>query len=209
MQPQTQTADKTRYASLWQRFVAVTLDEMITLVLFVPALILQIAGMGGNWPMALMASAAVLRYLYFVYFEHGRGQTIGKLLFKIRVRSEREDRLPLKEALLRNLRRFDVLLGLGLPADPSTAERRRPAGGSIHPVLLRRGADIHLAVGQEAAAPGHAGTHGSSADRTNSAASTVGVPPVDFMQAWSPEEPLTIALVHVWFTLGHSRCIVL
>jgi len=121
MQPRNQTDDKTRYASLWQRFVAVTLDEMITLVLFVPALILQIAGMGGNWPMALMASAAVLRYLYFVYFEHGRGQTIGKLLFKIRVRSEREDRLPLREALLRNLRRFDVLLGLGLPADPSTA----------------------------------------------------------------------------------------
>jgi len=56
-----------------------------------------------------------------VYFEHGRGQTIGKLLFKIRVRSEREDRLPLKEALARNLRRFDVLLGLALPADPSTA----------------------------------------------------------------------------------------
>lgn len=39
-----------------------------------------------------------------------------------RVRSEREDRLPLKEAVLRNLRRFDVLLGLALPADPSTAD---------------------------------------------------------------------------------------
>lgn len=121
MQPQSQTADKTRYASLWQRFVAVTLDEMITLVLFVPALILQIAGMGGNWPMALTVSAAILRYLYFVYFEQGNGQTIGKRLFKIRVRSEREDRLPLKEALVRNLRRFDVLLGLALPADPGTA----------------------------------------------------------------------------------------
>jgi uncharacterized RDD family membrane protein YckC len=122
MQPQNQPADQTRYAYLWQRFAAVTLDEMITLILFVPALILQVAGAGGNWPMALMVSAAVLRYLYFVYFENGRGQTIGKLLFKIRVRSEREDRLPLKEALLRNLRRFDVLLGLGLPADPGTAD---------------------------------------------------------------------------------------
>ena len=100
MQPQSQTADKTRYAYLWQRFVAVTLDEMITLVLFVPALILQIAGMGGNWPMALTVSAAVLRYLYFVYFEQGNGQTMGKRLFKIRVRSEREDRLPLKLSLI-------------------------------------------------------------------------------------------------------------
>jgi uncharacterized RDD family membrane protein YckC len=121
MQTQSQPADQTRYAFLWQRFAAVTVDEMITLILFVPALILQVAGIGGNWPPALTISAAVLRYLYFVYFEHGRGQTIGKLLFRIRVRSEREDRLPLKEAVLRNLRRFDALLGLAIPADPSAA----------------------------------------------------------------------------------------
>ncbi len=122
MQPQSRAADETRYASLWQRFVAVTLDEMITLVLFVPAFILQISEMGGTWPLVLFVTAAVLRYLYFVYFEHGEGQTIGKLLFKIKVRSESEDRLPLKEALVRNLRRFDVLAGLALPADPNTAD---------------------------------------------------------------------------------------
>jgi len=122
MQPTSQPVDQTRYAYLWQRFAAVTLDEMITLVLFVPALILQISEMGGNWPLALFIVATALRYLYFVYFEHGNGQTIGKLLFRIRVRSEREDRVPLKEALLRNLRRFDVLLGLALPADPITAD---------------------------------------------------------------------------------------
>ena len=121
MRTQSQPADQTRYASLWQRFAAVTIDEIVTLIVFVPALILEIAGMGGNWPIALMVSAAVLRYLYFAYFEHGRGQTIGKLLFKIRVRSEREDRLPLKEGLVRNLRRFDVMLGLAFPADFSTA----------------------------------------------------------------------------------------
>ena len=79
MQPTSQAADQTRYAYLWQRFAAVTLDEMITLVLFVPALILQISEMGGAWPLALFIVAAVLRYLYFVYFEHGKGQTIGKL----------------------------------------------------------------------------------------------------------------------------------
>jgi len=122
MQTQSQPAGQPRYAYLWQRFAAVTLDEIITLIVFVPALILEIAGMGGNWPIALMVSAAVLRYLYFAYFEHGRGQTIGKLLFNIRVRSEREDRLPLKEALVRNLRRFDVLAGLVLPADLDTAD---------------------------------------------------------------------------------------
>lgn len=121
MQIQSQPADQTRYAFLWQRFAAVTIDEIITLIVFAPALVLEAAGMGGNWPLVLMASGAVLRYLYFAYFEHGRGQTIGKLLFKIRVRSEREDRLPLKEALVRNLRRFDVLVGLALPADPGTA----------------------------------------------------------------------------------------
>jgi uncharacterized RDD family membrane protein YckC len=121
MQPTSQPIDQTRYASLWQRFAAVTADEMITLVLFVPAFILQISEIGGTWPLALSIAAAILRYLYFVYFEHGKGQTIGKLLFKIRVRSEREDRLPLKEALVRNLRRFDVLMGLALPADIVTA----------------------------------------------------------------------------------------
>jgi uncharacterized RDD family membrane protein YckC len=122
MQPTSQTADQTKYASLWQRFAAVTVDEIITLVVFVPAFILQISEVGGAWPTALFATAAILRYTYFVYFEHRKGQTIGKLLFNIRVRSEREDRLPLKEALVRNLRRFDVLAGLVLPADLDTAD---------------------------------------------------------------------------------------
>lgn len=121
MQPTSQPIDQTRYASLWQRFAAVTADEMITAVVVVPAIILRISGIGGTWPLALSIAAAVLRYLYFVYFEHGEGQTIGKLLFKIRVRSEREDRLPLKEALVRNLSRFDSLMALALPADLATA----------------------------------------------------------------------------------------
>jgi uncharacterized RDD family membrane protein YckC len=122
MQIQSQPADRTRYAFLWQRFAAVTTDEIITLVVFAPAVILEFAGMGGYWPPALFIAGAALRYLYFVYFEHGRGQTIGKLLFKIRVRSEREDRLPLKEALVRNVRRFDALLSLALPAELATAD---------------------------------------------------------------------------------------
>lgn len=121
MQPSSTPAEEVKYAYLWQRFVAVTLDEIITLPLFVPALIVQSAGIGGVWPYALFGAAAVFRYLYFVYFEHGKGQTVGKSLFRIRVRSEREDRLPLKEALIRNLRRFDILLGLALPADPAAA----------------------------------------------------------------------------------------
>ena len=123
MQAQTQSTDQTRYASLWQRFAAVTLDEIITMIAFVPAFILEMTGRGGNWLLVLLTVvAAVLRYFYFVYLEHRKGQTLGKQLFKIRVRSEREDRLPLKEALVRNLRRFDVLVGFALPSDSNTAD---------------------------------------------------------------------------------------
>ena len=123
MQAQTQSTDQTRYASLWQRFAAVTLDEIITMIAFVPAFILEMTGRGGNWLLVLLTVvAAVLRYFYFVYLEHRKGQTLGKQLFKIRVRSEREDRLPLKEALVRNLRRFDILVGLALPSDPNAAD---------------------------------------------------------------------------------------
>ncbi|MDM7999606.1 MAG: RDD family protein [Dehalococcoidia bacterium] len=121
MQTQTPTADKARYAFLWQRFAAVVIDEAITYILFVPAFLLQIAGMGERWELAAMLAAVILRYAYFVYFEHGQGQTIGKRLLRIRVRSEREDRLPLKEAAIRNLKRFDALLALVLPTDPATA----------------------------------------------------------------------------------------
>ena len=122
MQSANQPVDQTRYAYLWQRFAAVTLDNIMTLIVFIPAFILETVEIGGTWPVALMVSAAILRYLYFVYFEHGKGQTIGKYLLKIRVRSEREDRLPLKEALVRNLNRFDVLLSLAYPADLTTAD---------------------------------------------------------------------------------------
>jgi uncharacterized RDD family membrane protein YckC len=121
MQLQSPPTEAVRYASLLQRFVAVTIDEIITLVMFVPAFMLQIAEIEGVWPIALLVTAVVLRYVYFVYLEHKRGQTIGKRLLKIRVRSEREDRLPLKEALVRNLRRFDSLMSLAVPADPSAA----------------------------------------------------------------------------------------
>jgi uncharacterized RDD family membrane protein YckC len=121
MQPQSPPTEAVTYASLLRRFMAVTLDEIVTLVLFVPAAILQIAGIEGAWPIALLVSAIALRYVYFVYFEHTRGQTIGKRLLRIRVRTEREARLPLKEALVRNLRRFDSLISLAIPADLSTA----------------------------------------------------------------------------------------
>lgn len=89
--------------------------------MFVPAFVMDVAEVGGTWPIALMACVATLRYAYFVYFEHGKGQTIGKWLFKIRVRGEREDKLPLKEALVRNIIRFDVLLSLAYPDDLNTA----------------------------------------------------------------------------------------
>ena len=122
MQAQVQSTDQTRYAFLWQRVAAVTVDEIITAIAVVPAFIVEITGKGGDWLLVvLVIVAAVLRYIYFVYLEHRRGQTIGKRLFRIRVRSEREDRLPLKEALVRNLRRFDVLAGFALPSDASTA----------------------------------------------------------------------------------------
>ncbi len=118
--PSPPVEEKTKYAYLWQRFVAVTLDEIITLILFAPAIIIQSVGVGGTWPIILFAAAAFLRYLYFVYFEHRKGQTIGKSLFRIKVRSEHGDRLPLKEALVRNLRRFEIFFGLALPADLTT-----------------------------------------------------------------------------------------
>lgn len=121
MQPTSTPADTTPYAYLWQRFAAVTVDEAITLILFAPPLLLELSGMSGTWVLGLYIAGAALRYAYFVYFEHGDGQTIGKRLLQVKVRSERQDRLPLKEALLRNLRRFDVLMGLALPADLSTA----------------------------------------------------------------------------------------
>ncbi len=121
MQPTGAPADNTPYAYLWQRFAAITVDEMITLILFAPGFLLEISGASGAWILALYIAGAVLRYAYFVYFEQGDGQTIGKRLLRIRVKSEREDRLPLKEALLRNLRRFDFLVGLALPADLGTA----------------------------------------------------------------------------------------
>lgn len=121
MQPTSTPADTTPYAPLWQRFAAVTVDEAITLILFAPPLLLEMSGTTGAWVLGLYVAGAALRYGYFVFFEQGDGQTIGKRLLQIKVRSERQDRLPLKEALLRNLRRFDVLMGLALPEDLSTA----------------------------------------------------------------------------------------
>lgn len=121
MQPATQPADNTPYAFLWQRFAAVTLDEFLTFILFLPYFALQLLETGGTWATVLFIAAAALRYLYFVCFEHGRGQTIGKRMLRIRVRSERRDSLPIPEALIRNIRRFDVLLSLALPEDPTVA----------------------------------------------------------------------------------------
>lgn len=122
MQAQVKSTDQTRYATLLQRFAAVTIDELITMIAFVPAFVVELTGRGGNWLLILlMVTAAVLRYSYFALLEHRNGQTLGKQLFRIKVRSEREDRLPLMEALVRNLRRFDVLAGFALPSDPNTA----------------------------------------------------------------------------------------
>lgn len=107
-----------RPAELLDRFVAKLIDFVIVGVVYaIIAIIIGVAvavGSGSSWIMGVVTSVilVVLQLGYFVYLESSRGQTVGKMVMKLRVLGPGGGNPTTEEALKRNIWMAISLLGI-------------------------------------------------------------------------------------------------
>jgi membrane protease YdiL (CAAX protease family)/uncharacterized RDD family membrane protein YckC len=133
----------TRYAGLWRRLCAMTIDVTLAWIVFSAAISIldpnapyEDATTGETW-MALGITLGVLAlwFTYFVVAEWRWGQTLGKRALGIRVAGEPGRRLSWPRAFVRNLLLVvDVVAGLFLI--PLSARRQRLGDRLAHTVVL-------------------------------------------------------------------------
>ncbi len=107
---------KKKYAPLWRRVLAYFIDTIVITIIVYPLYqftenrpsIFKISMMTSEMILATII-IAVLIILYFVIMEYFLGQTIGKMLLKIKVISFIKQ-LTFKQCLIRNLSKFSSFL---------------------------------------------------------------------------------------------------
>jgi len=104
-----------KYASLWDRFLALFIDGLLLLPLGIPSIILDNAE--SEYLALVLVAQSLLGFAYYIYFEYKKGQTVGKMLMKIRVIGDDGD-LTISSVVVRNILRlgggFLILIGAGL-----------------------------------------------------------------------------------------------
>lgn len=135
--------DTTRYAGLWRRLCAATIDVTLAWIVFSAAISIldpnapaDDATTGETWlALGITLGVLALWFTYFVVAEWRWGQTLGKSALGIRVAGEPGTRLSWPGAVLRNLLLVvDVIAGLFLI--PLSARRQRLGDRLAHTVVL-------------------------------------------------------------------------
>lgn len=127
--PQTvSTAGTVVYAGFWARLGASFLDGLIigivsTVINLVTGIVLGVAGNSSTSTVVTMAASGlsiiifVLELVYFIYFIGAKGQTLGKMAFKIKVVKVGTNEAPgylkafLREVVGKFISSFVLLLG--------------------------------------------------------------------------------------------------
>lgn len=102
---QTPVTQQLLYAGFWERFAAIFLDGLILSTLsflfnFTVGFVLAISGIGGGSPTYLAVSTLtstlmwIFQVSYAIYFIGSRGQTIGKMIMKIKVVKSETNEIP-------------------------------------------------------------------------------------------------------------------
>jgi membrane protease YdiL (CAAX protease family) len=140
--------EATRYAGLWRRLCAATIDVTLAWIVFSAA----ISILDPNAPNAdattretvialgITLGVLILWFNYFVVAEWRWGQTLGKRALGIRVAGEPGSRVSWGRAVVRNLLLVvDVIAGLFLI--PLSARRQRLGDRLAHTVVLMKAGD--------------------------------------------------------------------
>lgn len=116
--PNPTTQSQERPAELLDRFVAKLIDFVIVGVVYaIIAVILGVAvavGTGSSWIMGVVTSVVLvaLQLGYFTFLESSRGQTVGKMVMKLRVLGPDGGTPATEEALKRNIWMAISLIGI-------------------------------------------------------------------------------------------------
>ncbi len=96
------------YQGIWIRLVSIIIDNIIVgLIIGILGSVLGQNMMAqGNVPWWLGLFYFIVYLAYFTYLEGSRGQTIGKMITKIKVVSEEGGKIDMNQALTRNILRI-------------------------------------------------------------------------------------------------------
>ncbi len=148
MQMQYQPAAQLQYVGVGRRFVAVLIDSILYLIVFVIIAVVtgQTQASGGNASASLSGAPAlildILFFLYYIVLEAVLGGTLGKLLLGIRVVNVDGSRISWGASIIRNLLRiidalpFFYLLGAILVW--TSPQRQRLGDRVAKTVVVRR-----------------------------------------------------------------------
>lgn len=95
------------YQGIGIRFVSLVIDSIIIAIVFGALSAIFGAGkmQGGNMPWYLGVLSFVFMIAYYTYLEGSRGQTIGKMITKIKVVNEDGKPIDMNQAFKRNILR--------------------------------------------------------------------------------------------------------
>ena len=102
------------YQGLGTRFVSLLIDGFIIGIIFGALGPFLVAGRmeGGNVPWYWSIFSAIFYMGYYIYLEGSRGQTIGKMITRIKVVREDGEPIDMRQAFTRNiLRIIDSIVG--------------------------------------------------------------------------------------------------
>lgn len=100
------------YQGIGIRFVAILIDSIIGWILaFICTQAAISSAQNGMLPLILGFVWVVFIFAYYIYLEGSRGQTIGKMVVKIKVVTEDGGKISMKQAFIRNVLR--IIDGIG------------------------------------------------------------------------------------------------
>jgi uncharacterized RDD family membrane protein YckC len=92
-----------KYQTLWSRFWALILDVILLLPLVIIAESIKSAGFSAEVKPVLFLITSLAQTTYFIVMHGFFGQTVGKMLMKVKVLDASESAVKFRQALIRDL----------------------------------------------------------------------------------------------------------
>jgi uncharacterized RDD family membrane protein YckC len=118
-----------KYQTLWLRFLALILDIILLLPLGIAAELIKSGGFSPKFKFALLFSVSLAQTIYFIVMHGLYGQTVGKMLMKVKVLDVSESAIKFRQAIVRDLPQVLFTVGSFIfyyPLSPDEIEPNSP-----------------------------------------------------------------------------------
>jgi uncharacterized RDD family membrane protein YckC len=115
-----------KYQTLWLRFLALILDIILLLPLGIAAELIKGDGFSQEVKFALLFIVSLAHTIYFIVMHGFYGQTVGKMLMKVKVLDVSESAIKFRQAIVRDLPQVLFTVGSFIFYYPLTPDQIEP-----------------------------------------------------------------------------------